>query len=184
MRTKKKIAAGVLACATVCAMVTFTACGDGETKNDSALSTDVKVTESLSSSELNAQIAKLENTEIKSFTATGNFTSGGESLVSLGVKGNLEDMKIDISATGSPEVTGTETSLTMHTYIRGLHAFTENSEGKYDYTDLSAEFSADGMTSVGADYIYGGGIVGSDGIFGNGGELLLRLANAKRRDRH
>lgn len=50
MRTKKKIAAGVLACATVCAMVTFTACGDGETKNDSALSTDVKVTESLSSS--------------------------------------------------------------------------------------------------------------------------------------
>lgn len=127
---------------------------------------------------MNAQIAKLENSEIKSFTATGNFTSGGESLVSLGVKGNLEDMKIDISATGSPEVTGTETSLTMHTYIRGLHAFTENSEGKYDYTDLSAEFSADGMTSVGADYIYGGGIVGSDGIFGNGGELLLRLANA------
>lgn len=86
MRTKKKIAAGVLACATVCAMVTFTACGDGETKNDSALSTDVKVTESLSSSELNAQIAKLENSEIKSFTVAANVTQDGATILSLSSK--------------------------------------------------------------------------------------------------
>lgn len=132
---------------------------------------------------MNAQIAKLENSEIKSFTVAANVTQDGATILSLSSKGNVdaenfENLKVDNVLTGSPEVTGTETTETIHAYIRGFHAFGENSDGTYNYSDLSEVFSADGMTSVGADYIYGGGIVGSDGIFGNGGELLLRLANA------
>ena len=99
MKRVKKVLICAAVCATACSFAVLTACTNNQPSD--GLSADVKVAESMSSEQLNTQIAKIECTSATAFTAEGGIKitkllSGalGDKAVTvaeLSAKGNFAD---------------------------------------------------------------------------------------------
>lgn len=190
MKIFKKVLICAAACATACSVAALTACtdkgpGDG-------LSADVKVAETMSSEQLNTQIAKIEGSSATAFTAEGGIKItkllGGAlgdkavTVAELSAKGNFADegaadikMKLNAQLFAEEGTTPPASGfMDYNVYMRGFENvfyMTGPAAETYEYGSLSESDS--GATSV--TDIFTAAL--SEGLSGDYA-MLLKLANA------
>lgn len=168
MKKFKKALICAAACATALSMTALAACSDEETPS-SDLSADVTVAEAMSSEQLGAQLAKLENTTACAFTLEGGLKAtkmnnealeAAITMASVSAKGNFEDGDADINlavnsklvpdngASPTAEEGGENVASMLETslYLRSWNAFVPNFEiGGYDRFDVTSGISESGI---------------------------------------
>lgn len=188
MKRVKKVLICAAVCATACSFAVLTACTNNQPSD--GLSADVKVAESMSSEQLNTQIAKIEGTSATAFTAEGGIKItkllGGAlgdkavTVAELSAKGNFADggaadikMKLNAQLFGEEGTTPASGLMDYNVYMRGFENvfyMTEPAAETYEYGSLSESVS--GVTSVTDIFTAALG----EGLSGDYA-MLLKLAN-------